>query len=292
MAMSLVVAAGVMPRHKGCSAAERRQSIARDVSPWVSRRNGESEAPKGRQYRAGGISIPDVPFIVFDVMTFQEGEEFFLKTPHAMVFVLACDVCLHLVQVGLAYAKGAVAGLPREGAQIRACLMDPGRGIALDVTDHIGNRRLFSQRYQEMHVVRHSACGDQDISLAAANAGDVFSQPRGQGAFDKRFAILRAEDHVTVHADEGLGHRATLRGMITVAPCGAARPCYAFSSQGLAPLAIDCRPSGTLVPDQLQVQVRPCPASFYKHLDLLKRSVVLAAIADISEQTEILQEGR
>src|SRR5271166_4945762 len=97
-----------------------------------------------------------------------------------------------------------------------------------------------------MHVVRHTARCGQGAALGPENSADVLEEPRLDFVGDERSTILRGEDQVMMEASELLGHGIVTYGE-TTALAGLGKICRSPDMyQGLAPLAMDRRPSGAV----------------------------------------------
>ena len=87
----------------GDQAAKRRQGNSRA-------RQGGVSAPKEIVVSAEGAtpipSVPQIPFVVFNLMLLQELQIFFLKAPDTMMFLLISDIVDHLRLSRLADAEG------------------------------------------------------------------------------------------------------------------------------------------------------------------------------------------
>src|SRR2546423_585794 len=89
---------------------------------WLGRRVGPRAAqaltrlaiecrPSGAPEGTSG-SIPQVALVVFDFVDLEELDELVLKVCIAMVFLLAGEIVLHGVQMGIARGEGTVTVLP------------------------------------------------------------------------------------------------------------------------------------------------------------------------------------
>jgi hypothetical protein len=148
------------------------------------------------------LSFPQISFINFDFVPFQQRDEFLLESNLSMVNYLIGDVLLDRVQAGKTHGKRTVAGLPSKRTVFRKCVVNRLRRIHLNESHCVGNRQLFADRNEKMNVIGHTSRGDQPTLVFCQNAADVFVQPLADVVADHWSAIFGAEDNVIVQAGE------------------------------------------------------------------------------------------
>jgi len=119
-----------------------------------------------------------------------------------MVFGLGCDKLRHLFDVGITDRECRVPGLPGESLEIRKRLVDPARGVGLDLLKEFGHRRFTTERYQKVDMVGHATGGDERTILIPQNSTDVGIQSVGKVANQQGLAALGTEDQMSVQACE------------------------------------------------------------------------------------------
>jgi len=105
-----------------------------------------------RRQRAWPL-IPHVPFVVFDLVSFQEGPEFLLEVEFPMMFFLSPDVLAYLIDIGLADRKRPVTGLPLKFGRSRVEVLDPSRSDALQFFHPISEADGSRLTSQNVHVI-------------------------------------------------------------------------------------------------------------------------------------------
>ena len=122
--------------HPGPHIALSRRA-ATDNSPAFQRRDdGENGCvPTGRLKL-----FPQISFVIFNVVSFQQHQKFLLKRHPTMVFLLSFDVRDGVVQLRYADAERTVFLLPRKQAMFWKSFMDPFGRATLDQLQRLGNR--------------------------------------------------------------------------------------------------------------------------------------------------------
>src|SRR5579872_3267328 len=117
--------------------------------------------------------IPDVVFVVGDVVLLEECDEFFLEGLLLMMFLLFCNVFCHLGEVGFTHAEDAVSGLPSEFWI--PFFMHPARGVRLQHARDFGGRVPRPDAQQRVNVVRGAVddqCRSPHFADDAAKVGE------------------------------------------------------------------------------------------------------------------------
>ena len=78
-----------------------------------------------------GSSVPDVPFVIFDFVSFKQESILCLEIAMTAMFRLVLYVSNNPFNLGLANREGAVARLPLKRRQFGISLFDPNRGDSL-----------------------------------------------------------------------------------------------------------------------------------------------------------------
>ncbi len=100
-----------------------------------------------------GRSIPHVPLVELDLVSFEQRSQFVLKRPSAVMFFLPADVIDNVIDVGLAHRKRRVAGLPMETLKIGTLGFDPSRCARFQFLDDLGH---------QFHAARDSVARERD----------------------------------------------------------------------------------------------------------------------------------
>jgi len=150
-------------------------------------------------------SIPNISFIPFEFVPPQEVAKLFLVSCGAMMRFLIGQVRLYLFDIGIAHCKRAVAVLPPKIVNGQL-IMHPARRVGFDESNRISHRDCPAQRGQQMHMVWHSAGGDQSARSVAQYSPDVFKQARLDVALDHRLPVLGAKHDVAMKRSERLRH--------------------------------------------------------------------------------------
>src|SRR6185503_18302789 len=98
-------------------------------------------------------SIPDVTFVVGNLITFEEPAIFLLKGHLFMVFLLTSNVVDDCVRFGLTHREGAIASLPIEASEVRTFAFNPFRRAGLYRFNDLRQRRYSRETKEQMNVV-------------------------------------------------------------------------------------------------------------------------------------------
>jgi hypothetical protein len=75
-------------------------------------------------------------------------------------------------------------------------LIHPFRAVGLDPPDHLGDRDVGPEPYDQVYVIGHAADLQQNASLTAKDAADVGVQSLSSPVRDEGPSLLGAEDNV------------------------------------------------------------------------------------------------
>ena len=99
-------------------------------------------------------SIPHIPFIPMQSVSFQESSILLLECHLPMMFFLILDVGFHRADIGLAHGKRAVTVLPIEVS--RGLLFDANGRTGFEFLHQFGNRDCPAEVAQNVNVVFHN----------------------------------------------------------------------------------------------------------------------------------------
>ena len=117
-----------------------------------------------------------------------------------MMFLLSCDVLLHLFEIRLADAKVCVASLPLEVGEIASAFLQPKVGDALQLLYPFCLRDGAPESREQMHVVFHSPGEDGRTILPFGNLAQIRVQRRTKLLVPKKgTAVFGGEDEVKVN---------------------------------------------------------------------------------------------
>ncbi len=84
-------------------------------------------------------SVPDVAFVIGNLVALQHASELILKTKVAMMLGLVANVAPHCLYLGEPDREGAVNTLPRKLIECGIALLDPQRGAPFQFFDYLLN---------------------------------------------------------------------------------------------------------------------------------------------------------
>jgi hypothetical protein len=126
----------------------------------------------------------------------QQPDEFIPEREPGMVLSLVLDIGSQSWQARLAHGEGAVSRLPFEAPWDFVALVHPFRAVGLDPPDHLRDRDVGSELYDQMYVIGHTADLQQHTLFTSKDAADVGVQSLPSPVRDQRPPILGAEDNV------------------------------------------------------------------------------------------------
>ena len=170
---------------------------------WVARRFPGAVAPGWHDgaplvlgnWAAFG-SIPNVGFIIFDPVFFQEHPEFLLKRFAPMMFPLPVNVSFQRRQVGRADGKAGVTPLPGKSGQRRGLGFHPFGGTNFQLLHQIRNGHRARQANGQMDMIRHPAGAITFAIRIAGHGGEIGVQLRPGAVVEPRLAVFGAENEV------------------------------------------------------------------------------------------------
>jgi hypothetical protein len=188
---------------------------------WVS-----SFAPKGRAFVARGDrreplemyepqmfkpqrgvrSIPNIAFVIFHVVAFEEFEVFLLECFGAVMFGLVGEIGANDVEIRIRNGKCGITSLPGEIRGARKSIVNPRRGEGFDVADNVRDGVVTVEGGEDMDVIGDSAGGAESAFAVREDAADVFIEAGLEFGRDEGEAIFGGEDEVEIESAEGLGH--------------------------------------------------------------------------------------
>jgi hypothetical protein len=126
---------------------------------------GEAPCVPGREVRGlkarpipHVVLIPEVAFVAFDSIFFEECTKFILKGLLSVMRFLHVDVVDQSLQVGRSNGERAIASLPREFGQSRGLGLEPFRRGGLELFHQFGRADCAGQANGQMNVVRRTSC--------------------------------------------------------------------------------------------------------------------------------------
>src|SRR5438874_5198857 len=97
-------------------------------------------------------------------------------------------------------------------------VVDPTRGVGLELVHEICNRETRSQGHVQVHVIRRSTGAEQDRPLTPRDARQATVQTLLPHAVDPRLPAERAPDEMDPHPDKRVAHHGTLVAFEVSAP--------------------------------------------------------------------------
>ena len=100
-------------------------------------------------------SIPNIPFIKYDIVPNKKCPVFFVECFCAVVFALVGNVLADSFHIRFGNGEGAVTRLPGECGEFHSLSFDPFGGGFFDVFDDLTDGNCSSQVEKKMDVVFH-----------------------------------------------------------------------------------------------------------------------------------------
>ena len=128
--------------------------------------------------QAKRASSQNVPLIMRDAMSLQEGKELILERDSRVVRLLVQYVGLDVPKIGLANGECGVARLPREGLRSLQVFVHPLRGISLDPAQHVRHAGCWMEGREQMNMIRRSPDRNETSVFTPDDSTDVITQAR------------------------------------------------------------------------------------------------------------------
>jgi putative transposon-encoded protein len=151
-------------------------------------------------------SIPDIPFIEGDLVTFQKSPVFLLELFLPMMFLLVRDVFTDGGHVGFGDSKRSITCLPRKSSELAALRLDPFGRRFFDILDGGTDRDGAGQFKEDVNVVFNRVDEHGRAAKVLKNSRHVGMKRIANPVGNDSLAILGAENEMNVEACEGLGH--------------------------------------------------------------------------------------
>src|SRR3954468_21787542 len=155
-------------------------------------------------------SPQQIPLVVRNPILLEQRDQLVLEGHLFVVLLLIADVASDLVHERLAHGKNAVPHLPLESLHAAWPLVDPSRGVSLDLLDHHGDRDVRLEFGEEVDVVGHPADLQQDAALSPDDAAYVFVERLSEVAVNQRDTVFGRIDDVIEQVGESCGHKCPL----------------------------------------------------------------------------------
>lgn len=207
----------------------RRGERLQPGAAWPRVNIGVGTRPEGARPSAGGVRlIPDITFVIRQVVFLQQIPVLFLETDFAVMFGLSGDVFLHRVTMRRADGKHSVTGLPVKVVVPRMTRLQPNRRRSFDFPYQIRRRTGARMGDKEVDVVGDRTDFEKDAVMIGDDAADVSVKRIPVDVIQARLAVLGREDQVNQDLGERLRHSTWLR------PVGA-RNCFDGHYRGCTP---------------------------------------------------------
>lgn len=151
-------------------------------------------------------SIPDIPLIEGDLVSFQKSPVFLLERFFSMMFLLVCDVSTDTGHVGFGNRKRSITCLPSKSGELTALRFDPFGGRFFDILDGGTNGDGAGQFKEDMNVVFDRVDEHGRTSKVLQHGCHVSMERIANAVGNDSLAVLGAENEVDVEACKGLGH--------------------------------------------------------------------------------------
>lgn len=104
-----------------------------------------------------GRLIPDIAFVIGNLVFTQQGPIFRLKTALCMMFFLMDDIIGYNGDFSLSYGKYPIPILPGEIPQLGITASTPQRGGSFQIANQISQSDRSGENQQKMHMILHPA---------------------------------------------------------------------------------------------------------------------------------------
>ena len=216
--------------------------ICCSVFPWV-------HVPHDHQPQRGCVSIPQIPFVPFDLMLAKKLAQFLLEAPVPVVFLLPRDVIRNPRNVRLAHREHRVTRLPFEISKRRAVRLQPLVGHTFDFLDPFRLGHRSTEKGQQVHVILDPTGDNRRTIEPSRNLRQIPVQFVTELRVPQQWtAILHRKDEVKVPDGQRSRHKTSFelrRNPDGVVHCGGPCPRVAPTGSG-QPWALSRNPVGIL----------------------------------------------
>jgi len=198
---------------------------------------------QGLKARPMPWSAPNVLFVPFDAVPFQELAEFVFERLLGVMRFLGINVRRQGAQVSRADGEDTVTHLPREIPKGRCLSLEPFGGRRFQFFNQLGDGDRPRQTNRKMDVVRYATSAIAFASGVSSDRGEVRMQIRADRFSQPGMTVLGAEDNVDQHESQRLCHGEDYRsglqpsGSVPVHPRGVAPGWYGARLRRLCGLA-------------------------------------------------------
>src|SRR5258708_6306554 len=140
--------------------------------------------------------------VVFHQSALQHRDILFLKRGAAMMLLLSQDVSSHLFETRCTDSEGSIAFLPGKAVQPKLP-MNPSRGLALELTHHIGQAMGGAQSGKHVNMISRTAHGVRDAIQAAHSSTEVLVHTGPRTGREPRLARFCAKDEMIMQRGMG-----------------------------------------------------------------------------------------
>src|SRR5271170_7910403 len=204
---------------------------ARPIPAWGNAPCAGSQRAKGLKARSIHISIPQIPFIEFHSIFFEECAKFILKRLLPVMHFLAVDVIDQCTQISRSNRECSVTPLPRELRQLRRLSFEPLGRRRLKLFHQPRNVLRARQANRKMYVIGNSAYTKAFAFGVSGDGGQIRIKCITNGRIEKGDTILCAKNHMDQNERERLRHRLEYSSCLQPSSCKANRtwgfaPCW------------------------------------------------------------------
>ena len=179
---------------------------ARSIPAWGEAPGVSVPPTRGLKARPIASSIPNIPLVAVESITFQECSKLVLKRLLHMVRLLTLDVPNQCLQVRRSNRKHSISTLPFERPQLRSSRLQPFGRIRLQRSNQLGNRQRSGQSDGQAHRVCYPT---NPVALTASipdRRCKVGVQVRTYHLAQQRLPVVRAEDDINQHKAKRLSY--------------------------------------------------------------------------------------
>jgi hypothetical protein len=121
-------------------------------------------------------SIPHIPFIIRDIVAFEECPVFFLEGFCAVVFALLGNVLADSFDIRFRNGEGSITRLPGKCDEFLSLGFDPFRRGFFDILDNLTDGNCSSHVEKEMDVIFHRVDENRNAVKVLQNGSHVGMQ--------------------------------------------------------------------------------------------------------------------
>ncbi len=198
----LIPAWGAAPAAKGSSDGGPKVRL---IPAWGPAPGPGSSIFQGLKARSI-LSTPNMLFVPFDAITFEEPAELILKALLRVVGFLSVDVSDECAQIRRADREDAVASLPRKVMQQRGLRLEPLRRGRFQLFDELGDCERSRETDGKVYMIGNAADPITLASLVSRHSREVSMRRTANSIRQRGLPVFRAEDHVEQHVTQGVGH--------------------------------------------------------------------------------------